>query len=60
MQLAGINIKYEEALNPQVYLNSQSTLKDPLLGDYIANREYYINKWGGEPTKETYKTPFNK
>lgn len=60
MQLAGINIKYDETLNPQVYLNSQSTLKDPLLGDFIANREYYINKWGGEPTKETYKTPFNK
>jgi len=60
MKLAGINIKYEEGLNAHVYLNSQSTLKDPSLGDYVANREYYINKWGGEPSKETYQTPFNK
>jgi len=60
MQLAGIRINYCETLNPQVYLNSQSTLKDPLLGDFINNRLYYINKWGGEPNKETYKTAFNK
>jgi len=60
MKLAGIQIKYEESLNPSVYLNSQSTLKDPLLGDYIANREYFISKWGGLPTEETYTTPFNK
>lgn len=60
MRLAEINIRYEEALNPQVYLNSQSTLKDPLLGDYITNREYFIQKWGGLPTEEKYRTPFNK
>ena len=27
---------------------------------YAANREYYIQKWGGEPGKETFKTPFGK
>jgi len=24
------------------------------------NHEYYIRKWGGSPSAETYKTPFNK
>lgn len=24
------------------------------------NRAYYVKKWGGEPTKETFKTPYNR
>ncbi len=24
------------------------------------NHSYFVNKWGGEPGRETYKTPFNK
>ena len=61
MQLAGIEVRYEDLLNPdnEYYVNSGSTQKNPLLGDYIANKAYYIQKWGGEPTQETYKTPFN-
>lgn len=58
MRLAGVTIKYEDDLNPHVYLNSQTIQKDPLLGGYIENREYYIKKWGGLPDSETYKTPF--
>lgn len=58
MKLAGVHIRYEDALNPQIYRNSQTIEKDPLLGDYIANKEYYIKKWGGIPTEETFKTPF--
>jgi len=27
---------------------------------YSVNREYYKEKWGGEPGKETFRTPFNK
>lgn len=60
MKLAEVEIRYEDALNAQVYLNSQTIEKDPLLGDYISNKEYYINKWGGIPTEEKYKTPFGK
>lgn len=61
MKLNGIEVKYEDKLNPdnEYYVNSGSTQRNPLLGDYIANKAYYIQKWGGEPTQETYKTPFN-
>lgn len=59
MRLAGITVRYEDALNAEVYRNSQTIEKDPLLGGYLQNREYYIYKWGGIPESETYKTPFN-
>jgi hypothetical protein len=59
MRLSGITIRYEDALNAEVYRNSQTIEKDPLLGGYLFNREYYIKKWGGLPESETYKTPFN-
>ena len=60
MRVAGVNVRYEDALNADVYRNSQTILKDPLLGDYVANREYYLRKWGGPPGEEQYKTPFNQ
>lgn len=59
MKLAGVNVKYQDDLNPQVYKNSQTIEKDPLLGGYLENRELYIKKWGGIPNEETYKTPYN-
>lgn len=59
MKLAGINLKYQDDLNPQVYKNSQTIEKNPLLGGYLENRELYIKKWGGIPNEETYKTPYN-
>lgn len=58
MRLSGVTIKYEDDLNPQVYRNSQTIEKNPLLGGYLENREYYIKKWGGLPDSETYKTPY--
>ena len=60
MKLAGIPIRYENDLNPEIYKNSQSILKDPILSNYIDNRDYFVKKWGGMPDSETYKTPFNK
>jgi GT2 family glycosyltransferase len=60
MKLAGIPIKYVDELNPDVYLNSQTIEKNPLLGGYIENKEYFLQKWGGLPESETFKTPFNK
>ncbi|MBM3417459.1 MAG: hypothetical protein FJY17_00885 [Bacteroidetes bacterium] len=60
MRLAGIPIIYEDQLNPEIYRNSQSILKAPLLSNYIDNRDYFVKKWGGMPDSETYKTPFNE
>jgi len=60
MRLAGIPIIYEDQLNAEIYRNSQSILKDPLLSNYIDNRDYFVKKWGGMPDSETYKTPFNE
>ena len=60
MRLAGISIVYEDDLNPEIYRNSQSILKDPLLSNYIDNRDYFVKKWGGMPDSETHKTPFNE
>jgi hypothetical protein len=60
MRLAGIPIVYEDDLNPEIYRNSQSILKDPILSNYIENRDYFVKKWGGMPDSETFKTPFNE
>lgn len=60
MKLKGVQIKYEDGLAPEVYRNSMTIQKDPLLGGYIENRDYYIQKWGGLPNEETYKKPFDK
>ena len=60
MRLAGIPIMYEDQLNPEINRNSQSILKDPLLSNYIDNRDYFVKKWGGMPDSETHKTPFNE
>jgi GT2 family glycosyltransferase len=60
MKLEGVKIKYEEGLIPDVYRNSMTIQKDPLLGNYINNRETYIKKWGGPPNEETFKYPYNK
>ena len=60
LKLAGVNIRYEDQLNAEIYRNSQTIQKDPLLGGYIENKEYYIKKWGGIPEQETFKSPFNE
>jgi GT2 family glycosyltransferase len=58
MKLAGCTIRYDDDLNPDIYRNSMTIQKDPLLGNYINNREYFIKKWGGLPTEELFKIPF--
>jgi GT2 family glycosyltransferase len=48
-------------LNPVVYRNSQTILKDSSLNqNFNKNRQYYASKWGGLPSEETFTTPFNK
>jgi GT2 family glycosyltransferase len=60
MKLAGVKIKYEDDLNPDIYRNSMTIEKDPSLGNYINNRDLYVKKWGGAPEEEKYETPYNK
>lgn len=60
MKLAGIQMRYEDELAPETYRCSETTKKSPELGGYIENREYFVQKWGGLPNEEKYKTPFNK
>lgn len=59
LKLKNIPIRLEPTLNPQVFRNSKTIEKNPLLGGYIENREFYIKKWGGLPNEEKYTTPFN-
>ena len=58
MKLAGVNVRYEDELAPEVFRNSQTIEKNPLLGGYLENREYYLRKWGGLPDQEKFKIPF--
>jgi len=58
MILAGVNYQFQDALNPEVYRNSQTIAKDPTLSGYLENEKYFIEKWGGKPGSETFKTPF--
>jgi len=48
-------------LEPQFARNSASIASNPRLNDrFAANRQRYIEKWGGLPGHERYTTPFNK
>jgi GT2 family glycosyltransferase len=61
MQLAGVTIIVNPMLNPVVYRNSMTIQKTPELNNgFEKNRQYYISKWGGQPTQETFSTPFNQ
>jgi GT2 family glycosyltransferase len=61
MQLAGVTIIVNPMLNPVVYRNSMTIQKTPELNNgFEKNRQYYISKWGGQPTQETFGTPFNQ
>ena len=60
IKLMDLNITKTSNLNPKIYRQSQTTIKDPSLLNSQKNLELYVQKWGGEPTKETYKTPYNK
>jgi len=48
-------------LNPVIYRASKTLEKDfSIMEDRKKNKQLYIEMWGGEPTKEKYKKPFNK
>jgi GT2 family glycosyltransferase len=59
MKLENIPIQYDKGLNAEVYNNSMTIKKEPSLDNFLNNRIYYQEKWGGLPTEEKYKTPFN-
>jgi len=60
LNLEGCKTAKIPILNPKIYRQSETTIKDPSLLNSQKNLELYVQKWGGEPTKETYKTPYNK
>lgn len=60
IKLLEILVVKSDFLNPIQFKNSGSIEKNPSLNNnFLANKNYYIQKWGGEPGKETFKTPFN-
>ena len=61
MLIAGVQMVYNAMLNPVIFRNSMTIAKDQTLNNnFENNRQYYISKWGGEPAKETFGTPFNQ
>jgi GT2 family glycosyltransferase len=61
MKLKNIPVIKNPNLNPYEYRNSQSLEKDlTILEASKKNKKIYIQMWGGEPERETYKKPYNK
>lgn len=60
MKMAGIDVRWDDALAPEIYRNSETTKRSPELGGYVENRDYFIRKWGGLPLEEKFTTPFNQ
>jgi hypothetical protein len=51
----------EPGLDPTLYRNSMTITKDPKLNsNFERNKKLYVAKWGGEPHKETYTTPYGQ
>jgi len=60
MRLAQKSIHKTPVLNPIIYRDSCTIAKEPKLNEGFFNlKKFYIEKWGGEPNKEKFKTPFN-
>jgi GT2 family glycosyltransferase len=61
MLLSDVPMVFNGMLNPAIYRNSMTIQKTPELNNgFEKNRQYYISKWGGQPTQETFGTPFNQ
>jgi len=61
MRNDGLKRDMSPFFNPEVFRNSQTIAKDPTLnGNFDRNRQLFMDKWGGSPGNETYKTPYNK
>ena len=54
-------VKREPGLDPTLYRNSMTISKEPRLNsNFERNKKLYIAKWGGEPHKETFGSPYNR
>ena len=61
MKLLGMKYLQTPYINPHVYKASMTIEKNPELRKFIQdNKDYYEKKWGGLPSKETFKKPFNR
>jgi len=61
MKLLGMKYLQTPYINPHIYRASMTIEKNPELRKFIQdNKDYYEKKWGGLPSKETFKKPFNK
>jgi GT2 family glycosyltransferase len=61
MRMDGLKRDMTPFFNPDLYRNSQTIVKDPSLNNnFERNRQLFIEKWGGSPSNEQYKTAYNK
>jgi GT2 family glycosyltransferase len=61
MQLLGLKRLNASFLNPAIYRNSMTIAKDPSLNNnFSLYQKRYIEKWGGLPSQERFRTPFNQ
>lgn len=61
LQVAGCKTIDTDILLPEVLRKSKSGEKDPSLYNNVFQcRKHYETKWGGPPTHEQYKTPYNQ
>lgn len=60
MKLLNVIYRHEKLFGVSVFRGSQTIARDPGLIKHSKCEAYYVEKWGGLPGKETYKTPFGK
>lgn len=61
LAVAGCKTIHTDVILPDILRKSKSGEKNPSLYDKVFEcRKHYIAKWGGEPSAEKFKTPFNK
>jgi GT2 family glycosyltransferase len=59
-ELLGIKRVELPSLKPVLYRNTSSIIKMEYMSESVwINKQYYINKWGGTPSEEKFKKPFN-
>ena len=52
-------IQTDKVLNPTLYRESMSLKMDRTLNkDFTKNKNRFVSKWGGEPKKEKFKSPY--
>jgi GT2 family glycosyltransferase len=60
LKLACVEVDFPKILIPEIYRTSCSIRDNPVLNqNFSVNRQYYIAKWGGEPSYELFNKPFN-